>query len=72
MACIVGCIPKRKNPRLQKTAQWTIIAATVLVHYGLYEFVTNDFGITEGVRRLWEFCFGGALLPFWCSTLSWC
>lgn len=47
-------IPKRKYPRSVKTARWTLNAATALVLYGLYEFETNDVGITEGVRRVWK------------------
>ena len=44
----------RKFPRSLKTARWTLNAATVQVLYGLYEFETNEFSITEGVRRIWE------------------
>lgn len=53
-ACIVDYIPKRLYPKLLKAARWALNSATVLVLYGLYEFETNDVGITEGVKKLWK------------------
>ena len=32
----------------------TLYAATALTTYGLYQFNTNDIGITEFVKRLWQ------------------
>jgi succinate dehydrogenase (ubiquinone) membrane anchor subunit len=37
-----------------KSAKWALNTATVLVLYGLYEFETNDVGITEGVKKIWK------------------
>ncbi|KAI5854603.1 CybS-domain-containing protein [Tricharina praecox] len=52
-SCVIDYFPKRKYPKSLKTAKWTLNAATVLVLYGLYEFETNDVGITEGVKKIW-------------------
>ncbi|CRK14924.1 hypothetical protein BN1723_002093, partial [Verticillium longisporum] len=32
---------------------WGLNAATALVGLGLYEFETNDVGITEALKRVW-------------------
>ncbi|KAF8539233.1 succinate dehydrogenase cytochrome b small subunit mitochondrial precursor [Trichophaea hybrida] len=53
-SCIVDYIPKRKYPKSSNTAKWALNGATALVLYGLYEFETNDVGITEGVKRVWS------------------
>jgi succinate dehydrogenase (ubiquinone) membrane anchor subunit len=33
---------------------WILKGTTVLVLVGLYEFETNDVGITEAVKRVWK------------------
>jgi succinate dehydrogenase (ubiquinone) membrane anchor subunit len=33
---------------------WALNAATVLAGIGFYEFETNDVGLTEGVKRIWQ------------------
>jgi len=53
-SCIVDYFPKRKYPKSSMAAKWSLNAATVLVLYGLYEFETNDVGITEGVKKIWK------------------
>jgi len=53
-SCVVDYFPERKYPKSRKAAKWSLNAATVLVLYGLYEFETNDVGITEGVKRIWK------------------
>ena len=45
---VIDYIPHRKYPRLRKGTMWALKGATVLVLVGLYEFETNDVGITEG------------------------
>lgn len=40
-------------PGVQKALMWVLKAATVLVGVGLYEFETNDVGLTEAIRRVW-------------------
>ncbi|OLL22454.1 Oligosaccharide translocation protein rft1 [Neolecta irregularis DAH-3] len=47
-------IPKRIYPKTAKTAGILLKTATGLVLLGLYEFETNDVGITEMIRRVWQ------------------
>ncbi|KAI1068033.1 hypothetical protein LB507_004513 [Fusarium sp. FIESC RH6] len=51
---VIDYIPSRTYPGLRKTFNWLLNIATVLVGVGLYEFETNDVGITEAVRRVWK------------------
>jgi succinate dehydrogenase (ubiquinone) membrane anchor subunit len=51
-ACVIDYFPQRTYPKLKKAASWALNGATVLVLYGLYEFETNDVGITEGTSIL--------------------
>ncbi|KAI5790182.1 CybS-domain-containing protein [Geopyxis carbonaria] len=53
-SCIADYIPKRKYPKSNKSFKWLLNGASVLVLYGLYEFETNDVGVTEGVKRIWK------------------
>ncbi|KAL0636981.1 membrane anchor subunit of succinate dehydrogenase, Sdh4 [Maublancomyces gigas] len=53
-AMIIDYIPERKNPTARKAFMWGLKGTTVLVLIGLYEFQTNDVGITEGVKRFWK------------------
>ncbi|CUS10955.1 unnamed protein product [Tuber aestivum] len=46
---VIDYIPHRRYPTLRKGALWALKGATVLVLVGLYEFETNDVGITEGL-----------------------
>lgn len=53
-AIIVDYIPKKKHPTARKTSMWGLNAATVMVGVGLYEFETNDVGVTEAIKRVWK------------------
>lgn len=44
----------RKFPKLGPAATWGLRAASVSALIGLYEFSTNDVGITELVAKLWH------------------
>jgi len=33
---------------------WALRLGTVVVGVGIYEFETNDVGLTEGVKRIWR------------------
>jgi succinate dehydrogenase (ubiquinone) membrane anchor subunit len=50
---IIDYIPISRYPKSRKAATWGLKAATALVGVGLYEFETNDVGITEAIRRIW-------------------
>jgi succinate dehydrogenase (ubiquinone) membrane anchor subunit len=50
---LIDYFPKYKAPRLNKFLWWTLNAATLTVGVGLYEFETNDVGVTEAIKRIW-------------------
>ncbi|KAH7374991.1 CybS-domain-containing protein [Plectosphaerella cucumerina] len=52
-AVFVDYVSTRTYPRLRKFVMWSLNAATALVGLGLYEFETNDVGITEAIKRVW-------------------
>jgi succinate dehydrogenase (ubiquinone) membrane anchor subunit len=52
-SCVIDYLPKRRVPKTRALFWWGLRAATVLVGVGLYEFETNDVGLTEGIRRVW-------------------
>ncbi|KFY24504.1 hypothetical protein V493_05195 [Pseudogymnoascus sp. VKM F-4281 (FW-2241)] len=52
-AMITDYFPARRVPKTKKALGWVLRGATVLVGVGLYEFETNDVGVTEAIRRIW-------------------
>jgi succinate dehydrogenase (ubiquinone) membrane anchor subunit len=52
-ACITDYFPARRVPKTKATFDWGLKAATVLVAVGLYEFETNDVGLTAAIQRIW-------------------
>ncbi|KAI0905500.1 mitochondrial succinate dehydrogenase cytochrome b560 subunit D [Ustulina deusta] len=51
---IIDYVPKRQYPGAFKISAWLLNIATVLAGIGLYEFETNDVGVTEAVKRVWN------------------
>ncbi|KAK8075837.1 CybS-domain-containing protein [Apiospora hydei] len=51
---IVDYIPTARYPKSRKAAMWLLNLATVTVGIGLYEFETNDVGLTEAIKRVWK------------------
>ncbi|KAK6829868.1 succinate dehydrogenase iron-sulfur subunit- mitochondrial [Apiospora arundinis] len=51
---IVDYIPTTRYPKSRKAAMWLLNLATVTVGIGLYEFETNDVGLTETIKRVWK------------------
>lgn len=51
---VIDYVPNSRYPGLRKFSMWTLNAATVLVAIGLYEFETNDVGVTETIKRVWK------------------
>ncbi|KAI1378877.1 CybS-domain-containing protein [Hypoxylon crocopeplum] len=51
---LIDYIPNSKYPKSRKLSMWMLNAATLLVGVGLYEFETNDVGLTEAVKRVWK------------------
>ncbi|KAI9868144.1 MAG: membrane anchor subunit of succinate dehydrogenase, Sdh4 [Trichoglossum hirsutum] len=52
-ALIVDYLPPKRVPRTRKVFHWGLRAATLVVGVGLYEFETNDVGLTEAIKRVW-------------------
>lgn len=52
-ACVEDYIPKRKYGRLATFANFLLYTATGAVIVGMYEFQTNDVGVTEAIKRVW-------------------
>jgi len=53
-SCVIDYIPMKRLPKTRALFWWGLRGATVLVGVGLYEFETNDVGITEGIKRIWH------------------
>ncbi|PVG02566.1 SDHD, membrane anchor subunit of succinate dehydrogenase [Serendipita vermifera] len=53
-ACVVDYLDVRKNPRLGPIVKWTVRLATTGVLVGIYQFNTNDIGLTELISRVWK------------------
>ena len=51
---IIDYVPMKRVPRARKVFWWGLRAATLTVAVGLYEFETNDVGLTEGIKRIWH------------------
>jgi len=50
---VIDYIPTKRLPRVRMLFWWGLRLATVVVGVGLYEFETNDVGVTEAIRRIW-------------------
>lgn len=50
---IIDYVPAKRFPKARKFSMWGLNLATALVGLGLYEFETNDVGVTEAIRRVW-------------------
>lgn len=52
-SCIIDYFPKYRVPKTRAACMWLLRIATVATGVALYEFETNDVGITEAVKRVW-------------------
>ncbi|RFU33245.1 hypothetical protein B7463_g3065, partial [Scytalidium lignicola] len=52
-AMIIDYFPAKRVPKTRTAAWWALRAGTVAVAVGLYEFETNDVGVTEAIKRIW-------------------
>ncbi|PFH49172.1 hypothetical protein AMATHDRAFT_148288 [Amanita thiersii Skay4041] len=50
---LVDYIHKRKFPILAPVMTWTLRTATVASIVGIYQFNTNDIGLTELITKVW-------------------
>lgn len=53
-SCITDYFPKKRTPKTRKTLEYTLLGASFLTAYGLWEFETNDVGLVEATRRIWK------------------
>jgi succinate dehydrogenase (ubiquinone) membrane anchor subunit len=53
-SCILDYIPKRVYGKLHNVAIYALYGGSVLALIGLYEFETNDIGITETIKKVWN------------------
>ncbi|KAF8550792.1 SDHD, membrane anchor subunit of succinate dehydrogenase [Imleria badia] len=52
-AILVDYLHKRKYPILGPVMTWTLRTVTVGVLVGVYQFNTNDIGLTELITKVW-------------------
>ncbi|MCJ1454108.1 membrane anchor subunit of succinate dehydrogenase, Sdh4 [Mycoblastus sanguinarius] len=50
---IIDYIPSKRLPKTRALFWWGLRAGTLVVAVGLYEFETNDVGLTEAIKRIW-------------------
>ena len=50
---VIDYLPKKRLPKVRAVFWWGLRGATLLVAVGLYEFETNDVGLTEAIKRVW-------------------
>ncbi|KAF9887052.1 membrane anchor subunit of succinate dehydrogenase, Sdh4 [Aspergillus nanangensis] len=53
-ASIIDYFPERRVPKTRTSMNWLLRAMTLTTAVGLYEFETNDVGLTEAIRRVWK------------------
>jgi len=51
---IIDYIPMYHYRKTRIVFWWALRLATLVVGVGLYEFETNDVGLTEGIKRIWK------------------
>jgi len=52
-SCIDDYVHERKWGALGHAARWALRFGTAGALYGIYEFNTNDIGLTELIAKLW-------------------
>jgi succinate dehydrogenase (ubiquinone) membrane anchor subunit len=53
-SCIIDYIPKRVYGKLHNVAIYALYGGSALALVGLYEYETNDIGLTETIRKVWN------------------
>ncbi|KAB8249085.1 succinate dehydrogenase cytochrome b small subunit [Aspergillus flavus] len=53
-AAIIDYFPTRRVPKTATFCNWLLRAFTLTTAVGLYEFETNDVGVTEAFKRVWK------------------
>ncbi|KAL9001019.1 MAG: hypothetical protein Q9169_000503 [Polycauliona sp. 2 TL-2023] len=52
-SCIIDYVPDKRLPKTRAAFWWALRIATFIVAIGLFEFETNDVGLTEAIKRIW-------------------
>ena len=53
-ASIIDYFPQQRVPKTRALCNWLLRIFTLSTAVGLYEFETNDVGVTEAVKRVWK------------------
>ncbi|KAJ0425771.1 CybS-domain-containing protein [Aspergillus insuetus] len=53
-ASIIDYFPTRRVPKTATFLNWLLRGFTLTTAIGLYEFETNDVGVTEAIKRIWK------------------
>ncbi|KAL2871884.1 CybS family protein [Aspergillus lucknowensis] len=53
-ASIIDYFPSRRVPKTASFLNWLLRGLTLTTAIGLYEFETNDVGVTEAIKRIWK------------------
>lgn len=53
-AAIIDYFRPQRVPKFNTLCNWLLRAFTLTTAVGLYEFETNDVGVTEALRRIWN------------------
>jgi succinate dehydrogenase (ubiquinone) membrane anchor subunit len=53
-AIITDYLPQRKFPVIYRFSRGLLYASTALTIYGLYKYNTEDVGIIEGTKNIWN------------------
>ncbi|KAL3467483.1 CybS-domain-containing protein [Aspergillus heterothallicus] len=53
-ASIIDYFPTRRVPKTATFLNWLLRGFTLTTAIGLYEFETNDVGVTEAIKRVWK------------------
>ncbi|KAI5294961.1 membrane anchor subunit of succinate dehydrogenase, Sdh4 [Ascosphaera acerosa] len=51
---IIDYVPENRVPRAAWVFKWGLRAATLTVAAGLYEFETNDIGLSGAIKKIWH------------------
>ncbi|KAF6752588.1 CybS-domain-containing protein, partial [Ephemerocybe angulata] len=51
--CVVDYLRPRKFPIIGPASSWTLRAATLAATVGIFQFNTNDIGLTELIAKVW-------------------
>ncbi|RMJ27076.1 succinate dehydrogenase [Aspergillus sp. HF37] len=51
---VIDYFPEQRVAKTRKLLNWLLRGFTLTTAVGLYEFETNDVGVTEAIKRIWK------------------